>query len=299
MTLLPGEFHDDIQIQIQHIPLATVLKEHQGQRISLEELSKTLPTGWSVYETMGGRYIFEKEDTEDSSWTHPDPGYPQVLYSDPTSSICNVEFEALSYVWGDQSKTTGIYLQNTVVEVTQNLWLALRRVRCDKPRLIWVDALCIDQENLQERNKQVTIMREIYQMADKVLIWLGEEAENSHLIFKHLNEWKKYCEDYRAGRVESRDPMFNESHLNPPQYQGRTRTAFHRLCKRPWFFRSWVIQEVSLAKNAIMMCGSDTETFKLLSRPSSFNSTYHPLEPIDGPSHYHNLSQIGSSSSLQ
>jgi hypothetical protein len=98
-------------------------------------------------------------------------------------------------------------------------------------------------------------------MVDQTIFWLGEEADDPHLIFEHLKKWKEYCEGFQTGWVKSRDPSFNESHLNPPLYQGKTRDAFIKLCRRPLFFRTWVIQEVSLAKYAIMIYGADTESF--------------------------------------
>jgi hypothetical protein len=77
VTLLPGEFHDDIEIQIRHGPLVAIPNEHQNPRISIEELTKTLPAGWTLYETLGGRYIFENDETEDTFWSHPDPEFPR------------------------------------------------------------------------------------------------------------------------------------------------------------------------------------------------------------------------------
>lgn len=61
------------------------------------------------------------------------------------------------------------------VNIGSELFDALRRVRLPhQQRLLWIDAICIDQQNISERNSQVQNMREIYSRADHVLIWVGE-----------------------------------------------------------------------------------------------------------------------------
>ncbi|KAH8598404.1 heterokaryon incompatibility protein-domain-containing protein [Bisporella sp. PMI_857] len=301
----------DTIVQSRESPQCTAERGDSGS--GEQELKSTVTISWQKPYAESQRLLRKRKD-EAFAYRPLDPMQNiRVLELEPSKSIDEPirgrlvlmylpqkpHYEALSYTRGDQSKVAGILLEDVVFEVTQNLWLALRRLRYkDKPRLLWIDALCIDQENIQERNQQVSIMRDIYQMANQTIFWVGEEGDDSHLVFEHLREWKEYCEDYKAGRVKSRDPMFNESHINPPSYKGKTRDAFLKLCQRPLFFRSWVIQEVSLAKSAIVMCGPDTESIRLLGLPSSFGTTVHPLQAINGPSHYHNLTSIGRPSGL-
>ena len=85
-------------------------------------------------------------------------------------------FEALSYMWGEPDDLDlKIYLNGTLVTVRHNLWVALHYLRqnisCD--RVLWIDALCIHQEDTKERNHQVGFMGEIYKQAEVVLAWLG------------------------------------------------------------------------------------------------------------------------------
>jgi hypothetical protein len=85
-------------------------------------------------------------------------------------------YEALSYAWGDRSGLHKIHIGSTSVHVTPNLDHALRRLRPkpgDPELVIWVDALCINQEDIPERSIQTSKMRTIYQNAEKVSIWLG------------------------------------------------------------------------------------------------------------------------------
>jgi hypothetical protein len=86
----------------------------------------------------------------------------------------NPTYEPLSYVWGDPSVVVVAYLHNVPVNVTVNLAAALRRLRkAEGPRVLWVDALCINQEDSAERSQQVGLMQFIYQ-THHVIVWLGD-----------------------------------------------------------------------------------------------------------------------------
>jgi hypothetical protein len=109
-------------------------------------------------------------------------------------------YEALSYVWGNSAERQRIYLndagsENTAreavayLDVTTNLYVAMNRLRDPVfPRLMWIDAVCIDQMNLQERAMQVRFMATIYSCASRVVVWLGEEADNSGEVFQMLEK---------------------------------------------------------------------------------------------------------------
>lgn len=91
-------------------------------------------------------------------------------------------YEALSYTWatesGDSLQSSHIQCGNQRIQVTKNCELALRYLRKEHSgRVLWVDAICIDQENDKERGHQVQIMRDIYVKATEVLVWLGEASE--------------------------------------------------------------------------------------------------------------------------
>ncbi|KAJ4301129.1 hypothetical protein N0V90_003219 [Kalmusia sp. IMI 367209] len=92
------------------------------------------------------------------------------------------DFEALSYAWGDASQTRHICLGRKRVEVGINLQSALRRLRrTNEDRALWVDAICINQRDVQERNEQVLLMKDIYRTCRNVLIWLGEPEGYNNL----------------------------------------------------------------------------------------------------------------------
>lgn len=81
------------------------------------------------------------------------------------------QYEALSYCWGDSINSGSILCGGRMINVTQNLWHAMRRLRQpDQERILWIDALCIGQEDIHERATQVGLMREIYSQATTIVI---------------------------------------------------------------------------------------------------------------------------------
>lgn len=87
-------------------------------------------------------------------------------------------YEAISYVWGDPTKTVVLVCDGAKLGITCNLSSALRRLRrADGTRLLWADTICIDQNNVHERSTQIALMRSIFQGAVRVLVWLGPAEE--------------------------------------------------------------------------------------------------------------------------
>jgi hypothetical protein len=87
------------------------------------------------------------------------------------------QYEAVSYAWGNSTETHNIQCNGQDLTVSGSLYQALRGVRLtDKPRVIWIDGLCIDQSNMGERSDQIQLMRHIFAKAKRVLIWLGSDS---------------------------------------------------------------------------------------------------------------------------
>jgi len=89
-------------------------------------------------------------------------------------------YDALSYVWGSSEKRRSIFINKHELAVTENLHAALSHLR-DKnlERILWVDAICINQADIQERSYQVRSMGKIYSKGSRVIVWLGEAVDNS------------------------------------------------------------------------------------------------------------------------
>ncbi|KAH7409643.1 heterokaryon incompatibility protein-domain-containing protein [Cadophora sp. MPI-SDFR-AT-0126] len=146
------------------------------------------------------------------------------------------KYEALSYVWGVDISPTPMVLDGTNVPITKNLDSALRHLRRGHgqlSRLLWVDAVCIDQSNAVERAEQVKLMDPIYRSASTVLVWLGPAADDSDVIMRSIQR-------------------FNKQHWQTYDFQ----VGFMEMMYRPWFTRIWVIQEFLLGKNPRIGCGN-------------------------------------------
>lgn len=89
----------------------------------------------------------------------------------PETLPCHTKYEALSYEWGDQSNKAQILVDPSKLDVTRNRETALRDLRYEQTsRTMWIDAICVDQRNLDERNKQVSHTKSVYRHADQVLM---------------------------------------------------------------------------------------------------------------------------------
>ncbi|KAA8571228.1 hypothetical protein EYC84_000561 [Monilinia fructicola] len=124
---------------------------------------------------------------------------PAASFEDPLHSHLDVVslesgsvYEALSYVWGSSEPAKTINLDGFVISITPNLDNALRNLRHPaSPRNLWVDALCINQNDLDERAAQVALMRRVYSDATTVLIWLGPEADGSEDAMRSVERFDK------------------------------------------------------------------------------------------------------------
>ncbi|ORY13702.1 heterokaryon incompatibility protein-domain-containing protein, partial [Clohesyomyces aquaticus] len=143
-------------------------------------------------------------------------------------SLTLYEYEALSYVWGPNENPSVIYVNDWQLAVTKNLEMALRSLRDENnSRILWIDAICIDQTSILEKTEQVGRMGDIYKAAKKVLVFLGPESETSDSVFQ----------------------FFEKHHLPIVQ-------AFVELLFRPWFSRIWVRQEyIRAAEVPRLICG--------------------------------------------
>ncbi|KAK1761227.1 heterokaryon incompatibility protein-domain-containing protein, partial [Echria macrotheca] len=146
------------------------------------------------------------------------------------------EYEALSYTWadanGNANRTKKLYLGSSwdITPITPNCEAALRSLRLPtKERYIWVDALCINHTRVQERSSQVQLMPVIYATAQRVLVYLGDDRPSVDIKSSRLKAGWNGWED-----------RWNEMDEN---------------LKRPYFFRSWIIQEIAMAKSALVTDG--------------------------------------------
>lgn len=167
-------------------------------------------------------------------------------------------YEALSYVWGDTSHMATISIlspdsdnESVQILVTANCHAALHRLRHpNTPRTLWVDAICINQSQVAERNHQLALMSRIYRTARRVAVYLGEAADASDAVMRWIHQlhWPSDA----AARTCS-------AAIEPPA--ARAIRPHHRhiaaLLRRSWFHRVWVLQEIALARASVVVCGNE------------------------------------------
>lgn len=161
----------------------------------------------------------------------------------------NPIYEALSYVWGSSELRSSIMLQGVATEVTVNLKLALQHLRrSDQPRILWADAICINQTDTAERNHQVAQMGDIYSSATAVVAWLGEEFADSHLALAAV---EAMAADQRLHWDQALEPSLETKFLSRDYVQ-----SICTLLDRPWWHRLWTVPESILPRNFSFLCGT-------------------------------------------
>lgn len=134
-------------------------------------------------------------------------------------------FEALSYVWGNPNLTRPIRLENREWYATVNLEAGLRYLRGPSQDIvIWVDALCIDQSSVDERNSQVLLMKTIYSNAQRVRIWLGEPTRGSADALAILKDM-------------GREIRLRDIRLDGKKLKKKHARYLNELFNRPWWNR--------------------------------------------------------------
>jgi len=177
----------------------------------------------------------------------------------------NKTHATLSYAWGDPSTTSPIFVNGIEHNVTLNLKAALQYLRntgrTEKP--LWIDALCINQKDILEKNVQIMYMAKIFEKAYLTLVWLGEEKEDSSMAMKNirlLGDIYMKLDIKNSGITEKTfEDILDEieSRVGFDLWSQQNILAFVDLFDRPWWRRRWIVQEAALAKRVLMMCGGE------------------------------------------
>ncbi|KAI1441573.1 heterokaryon incompatibility protein-domain-containing protein [Annulohypoxylon stygium] len=205
---------------------------------------------------------------------------PSAITSSETKSATHIPFTALSYFWGEGEPIHKIYItsyktpnekvedisreEKTIIQmrkrtpwrpsgkiyVRSNLFVALKTFRDEKKEMtMWIDALCIDQGDIEERSEQVKKMHELYLHAQNVCIWLGDgtgkHAPDPESCFRFL---RKMLDLKNLERLFSRGSKADSELVNNAD-------NIVSLMRNKWFSRRWVLQELALARNAEVVYG--------------------------------------------
>ncbi|KAF5000622.1 hypothetical protein FDECE_11159 [Fusarium decemcellulare] len=191
-------------------------------------------------------------------------------------------YTALSYTWGDETACREIMIDGNQIMIRENLWsfLRMQSSRLSEPKLFWIDAICINQSNIHERNHQVNLMKQIYANASEVYVWLGAEAENSDLAMDFVA--KKGTRKLRPKGLGFH-PIWTVE-------EGR---ALYDLCDRVYWRRMWIIQEIVHADTITVWCGSKHFKWHML---ESLYLTLKALEDTSWFAHHKYAMQVLQSS---
>ncbi|KAJ3533159.1 hypothetical protein NM208_g4422 [Fusarium decemcellulare] len=167
------------------------------------------------------------------------------------------KYEAISYCWGGQEKTKIVYCEGKTLQITNSLFTALRQLRqSDGPRALWADAVCINQDDNDEKSSQVKLMSDIYYKASQILIWLGEDTTGLAGVKGSIDEALNLLPP-TAYEGEELLKNSREYFARPTELYTEW-TSISSLLDRPWFGRKWIIQEVVMAPaevKRLMICG--------------------------------------------
>lgn len=183
------------------------------------------------------------------------------------------DYQALSYTWGnnDEPLKPFISCHGKCLKITSNLESALRHIRSEKEMTnLWVDQICINQDDFEERSQQVSLMSSIYSLAKRVIIWLGEADSTSNqamtlvpLLYHNLclhfeSQGTDFLRHNPYGkRLEGTEFIF-------PGIESSLWTALTHLLNRRWFQRVWVAQEATANSETIVRCGQDHIAWSML-----------------------------------
>ncbi|KAL7624188.1 hypothetical protein AAE478_005746 [Parahypoxylon ruwenzoriense] len=178
------------------------------------------------------------------------------------------QYEATSYTWGSPIDPQCMTCNGLNVVIQRNAFEMLNDLRLpDQPRTVWIDAICIDQSNIEERAWQVSFMHYIYRRAKRVLVWLGKPDVYSFRAMAYAAELNvaKILDESRDNSgfaTLSWDIYIRKSYFFEPE-DGAEESSQHqtlgialvKFINRPWFNRVWIQQEAALCRDTQMICG--------------------------------------------
>ncbi|OBS25955.1 hypothetical protein FPOA_06487 [Fusarium poae] len=216
---------------------------------------------------------------------------------------------ALSYTWGDTSQTCPILVGGIPFNVTKSLEIALVHLTPkDVPLTLWIDALCIDQNDEVEKTEQVQQMHHIYSKATSVITWLGPASENSDAAMLWIQRYGFLSHSFGIGTkpelqlrtllesMESNPDKLSDQglktflqdisiqlssrHATNDGDNGSVAVALYQLFTRTYWSRVWVVQELAYGKDVQFVCGNMVVSEEMI---------HHALRLLRNFSHYERI----------
>ena len=189
-------------------------------------------------------------------------GHSYGVYNVPMTKA--LQFYALSYTWHGQSRTESIICNRTVLKVTPNVKLALDYLSQREACLpVWIDAVCINQEDAEEKSLQIPFMEQIYSNAAKIIVWFGVSSmQVDAAVGAILDIFMK--KKYLQNREDEDWVPREDTLLDFPGPDTLLWSGIEFLLCHPWLRRLWVFQEAVLARSIEIQCGLRTMPWSLV-----------------------------------
>jgi heterokaryon incompatibility protein (HET) len=257
---------------------------------TMEDVDKSVTqSSASFLDSVKPDYTYDMLNSEDMNRLLVfKPGYKdsKIRCDLITSRISEApDYEALSYVWGSSVKPGIVWCNGKILKVTSNLYAALRTVRHRlRQRVMWADAICINQSDLHERKLQVRIMRRIYERALCVLIWLGPEDRRDNAAIERIENLGSIC--VKAGYSDPNDlirhkdlhkftePLFE--HFFSKGGEPWDWPSLSRFFELPYFCRTCIIQEIQANSKYLAFCGDKKVDFNYVQFAALFLIHFPP-----------------------
>ncbi|KAI1294366.1 hypothetical protein F5Y03DRAFT_373219 [Xylaria venustula] len=274
LTILPGEGSDPVVCQLSHLDLTSY------------EPFEALSYCWK-------KSIVHPLDLDAKVLTTEDPpGSPEEPALLCARDLLGVDLMEYIYIrFGGALPDGTISCDGHDMSVGGELLRALQCVRDAKePLRIWVDALCINQQDISERSEHVKMMTSIYKNAIQVRVWLGDVIGLEEALFNVLDDLNEIFSDLEEKLESSESIGQSQRHcLSHPKWYSVEWSILAQFLDRAWFGRVWVVQEVANAKNAVFQTGKCMIPWGALGNLITTLGRYRLTEQIPHPSALANL----------
>jgi hypothetical protein len=184
-------------------------------------------------------------------------------------------YEALSYAWGTIQQPHEILCNGQAIGIQPSLLTALRRLRLSQSeRVLWADAICINQSDNAEKSHQVPLMGRIYSNAERVIVWLGPgDSQKTQTAFETLWHIASACYQYnQENGIDDEDFLADHGAVTLPveAFAPSAFASLKELFSKHWFSRIWCVQEIRLARDALVLWGQDELSWKDLAMGASW-----------------------------
>jgi ankyrin repeat protein len=174
------------------------------------------------------------------------------------------QYEAVSYTWGQSEKVAVVNIGDKQLRITPNLNLILRDLRLpEADRMLWIDAICINQNDNNDRAYQVQQMKYVFGHAIRVLFCVGRPTDATNFLMDSLQDMPGQTlpdVQHLISIWRDKQSRLEKKHCDPRQ---RQREGLEYVLGQPWFSRVWILQEVANARDGLVYCGQKSVSARI------------------------------------